>query len=362
MKVIISGGGTGGHLYPALAIGREFAKKGAEILYIGSEYGIEKNIMPGGEFPYRLLPVTSVRGKKPHELIRALHLVNAGTRIARDIINDYKPDLIVGTGGYASFPVMKAGEALGIPVMLHEANAEFGKANLNLAQKADCVCLTYEETGEPLRNKDSVLVTGMPVRASVMDVSRETGASYTGISDETLLVTVTGGSQGAHHINVAMAEYYKANAEELSKKNILFYHIIGRRNAADRELMDYSFVRVIDYENQMDCVLARTDICIGRAGASFLAEIAVRGIASVLVPYPYSGGHQEKNAAYYDKCGAAKMVLDGSMASELGPALDRLIEDAAYREQLAQRMKQEAKPHALDEIVAAGLSLIKGKE
>ena len=111
----------------------------------------------------------------------------------------------------------------------------------------------------------------------------------------------------------------------------------------------------------MDLVLARTDICIGRAGASFLAEIAVRGIPSILVPYPYSGGHQEKNAFYYDRCGAAKMVLDGRMADELPTALETLMDDAEARRKLGARMKEEAKADALDRIVAAGLNLIKEK-
>lgn len=358
MKVIISGGGTGGHLYPALAIGREFAKKGADILYIGSEYGIEKAIMPNQEFAFQLLPVKGFGSKNPLVLMKNANMLRKSYGMAKKIIKDYQPDLIVGTGGYASFPVMRAGASCGVKTLLHEANAEMGKANLKLAAVTDCLCLTYADTARQIKNAKNIVVTGMPVRGAIMEATAEQGAEYVGIDDDTLLVTVTGGSQGAHHINLAMAEYYK---NHVSDRKVLFYHIVGKLNKADLPLMDYPFVKVKEYEEKMDLVLARTDICIGRAGASFLAEIAVRGIPSILVPYPYSNGHQEKNAAYYDRCGAAKMVLDGDMADELGPALEHLIEDSASRQALGAKMKKEAKGDALQRIVAAGLDLMKEK-
>lgn len=358
MKVMISGGGTGGHLYPALAIGRAYAKEGAEIFYVGSAFGIEKTIMPQEEFAYQLLPVKGLGSKNPVVLAKNLLLVGKSFRMAKKLVAEFQPDLIVGTGGYASFPVLRAGEAMGVKTMLHEANAAMGKANMELAALADCLCVTYADTAKQVKNAKKILWTGMPVRESVKTAAREEGQAYLGIDDDTLLVTVTGGSQGAHHINVAMAEFYKAYAPE---KKILFYHIVGKGNVADGEEMNYPFVRVKPYEEQMDLVLARTDICIGRAGASFLAEIAVRGIASILVPYPFSGGHQEKNAAYYDHCGAAKMVLDGHMSAELGPALTALIDDGAYRLRLGSRMAEEARPDALERIVAAGYDLVKEK-
>ena len=358
MKVIISGGGTGGHLYPALAIGREFAKLGADILYIGSEYGIEKTIMPNQEFSYKLLPVKGFGSKNPLVLLKNADLVRKSYAMAKKIVAEYQPDLIVGTGGYASFPVMRAGAACGVKTLLHEANAEMGKANLKLAAVTDCLCLTYADTARQVKNAKNIVVTGMPVRSAIVNATEEQGTEYIGIDENTLLVTVTGGSQGAHHINMAMAEYYKTFA---SDRKILFYHIVGKLNKGDLPMMDYPFVKAKEYEEKMDLVLARTDICIGRAGASFLAEIAVRGIPSILVPYPYSGGHQEKNAAYYDRCGAARMVLDGHMADELPTALETLIYDADARRKLGARMKEEAKADALDRIVAAGLELIKEK-
>lgn len=358
MKVIISGGGTGGHLYPALAIGRAYAEKGAKILYIGSEFGIEKTIMPNQEFRYELLSVKGFGSKNPLTLLNNANMVRKATAKAKKIVADFQPDLIVGTGGYASFPVLRAGEALGVKTMLHEANAVPGKANKQLAALCDCFCVTYEETAKQVHAKKTVL-TGMPVRESIVTATREEGGDYLGIDDDTLLVTITGGSQGAHHINMAMADYYKTFDPAAFDRKILFYHIVGKRNKADTEIMDYPFVRVKEYEEQMDKVLARTDICIGRAGASFLAEIACIGVPSILVPYPFSGGHQEKNAAYYDRCGAAKMVLDGEMAEKLGPVLDRMIRDADYRAALGERMADEGRPDALAHIVELGLELLK---
>lgn len=358
MKVIISGGGTGGHLYPALAIGRAFREKGAEILYIGSEYGIEKNIMPNEEFRYELLPVKALRNKNIFILTKNAFLVLKSFQQAKQIVADFQPDLIVGTGGYASFPVLWAGAKLGVKTMLHEANAEMGKANQQLAAFADCLCLTYSETAKYVKDAKKIILTGMPVRESIKTAVRDEGAAYVGIADDTLLVTITGGSQGAHHINMAMADYYKTYRE---KKKVLFYHIVGKMNKDDAALLSYPFVRVREYEQKMDSVLARTDICIGRAGASFLAEIAVKGIPAILVPYPFSNGHQEKNAAYYDGKGAAKMILDAALRDKLAPALNRLIEDESYRWQMGEKMRGEDRGDALQHIVDAGCALIKEK-
>lgn len=358
MKVIISGGGTGGHLYPALAIGRAFREKGAEILYIGSTYGIEQNIMPNEEFRYELLPVKALRNKNIFVLSKNVFLVWRSFEMAKRIVSGFRPDLIVGTGGYASFPVLRAGERLGVKTLLHEANAAMGKANQELAALADCLCLTYADTAKYVKSAKKMILTGMPVRDSIKTSTRTQGSAYVGIDDDTLLVTVTGGSQGAHHINMAMAEYYKKYQD---KKNVLFYHIVGKMNQNDASQLNYPFVRVKEFEQKMDLVLARTDICIGRAGASFLAEIAVKGIPSILVPYPFSNGHQEQNAAYYDTKGAAKMVLDGEMGDKLGDALSRLLADKAYRDAMAEKMLLEAKGDALDRIVDAGMTLIKEK-
>lgn len=358
MKVIISGGGTGGHLYPALALGRAFREKGAEVLYIGSEYGIEKTVMPEEDFAYELLPVKALRNKNILVLTKNAALVWRAFEKAKKLVAKFQPDLIVGTGGYASFPVLRAGQRLGIKTMLHEANAEMGKANQQLAANTDCLCLTYPDTVKSVKSAKKILVTGMPVRDSIKTASRAQGGAYVGVDDDTLLVTITGGSQGAHHINVAMTDYYGSYA---AKKKVLFYHIVGKLNRDDGEQLQYPFVRVKEFEQKMDLVLARTDVCIGRAGASFLAEIAVKGIPAILVPYPFSNGHQEKNAAYYSERGAAEMILDKELKDKLAPALDRFLEDDAYRGEMAAKMLSEAKGDALQRIVAAGLALITGK-
>lgn len=357
MRLIITGGGTGGHLYPALAIGHAFQERGAEVRYIGSQGGIEKDIMKNGEFPTDLLPVEAMRNRSLMTLPKGVYRLLRSRSQAKRIVKEFAPDLIIGTGGYASFPVLDAGVSLGVKTMIHEANAEMGKANERLATKVDCLCVTYQSTARQIKNAKNVKITGMPVRDSVKISTREEGGKYLGIDDNTLLVTITGGSQGSHHINEAMAEYYK---QYHSKKNILFYHIVGKQNNADGTAVEHApHVRVKSYEERMDLVLARTDICVGRAGASFLAEVAVKGIPAVLVPYPFSNGHQEKNAAYFDGIGAAKMVLDRDLPGGLVEALNRLIDDEVYRKEVGQKMLGEAKADALDKIVEAGMALVR---
>lgn len=357
MRLIITGGGTGGHLYPALAIGRAFQKRGAEVHYIGSRCGIEKDIMKNSDFPTDLLPVEAMRNKNLLTLPRGVYHLMRSRSQAKRIVKQFAPDLIIGTGGYASFPVLDAGVSLGVKTMIHEANAEMGKANERLAAKVDCLCLTYQSTARQVKNTKNVKITGMPVRESIKTSTREQGADYLGINDDTLLVTITGGSQGSHHINEAMAAYYE---HYHGTDNILFYHIVGRQNTSDGTAVEHiPHVRVNTYEERMDLVLARTDICVGRAGASFLAEVAVKGLPTILVPYPFSNGHQEKNAAYFDGIGAANMVLDRDLPDGLIQALDRLIENETYRKNMGKKMLGEAKADALDKIVEAGIALLK---
>ncbi|MDO4542070.1 MAG: UDP-N-acetylglucosamine--N-acetylmuramyl-(pentapeptide) pyrophosphoryl-undecaprenol N-acetylglucosamine transferase [Bacillota bacterium] len=357
MRIIITGGGTGGHLYPALAIGHEFAKLGAEVRYIGSCNGIEKDVMKKEVFVSDFLPVEGIRNKNLFSMPKALFNLARSYKMAKKLVRDFAPDLIIGTGGYASFPVIKAGIGLGCKTMIHEANAEIGKANANLGARVDCLCLTYKTTAEQIQSCKNIKITGMPVRDSVKTTDPIAGTEYIGVDDDTLVVTITGGSQGSHHINEAMAAYYRQMPTD---RNILFYHIVGKINGADAELVKgLKNVRVKEYEEKMDLVLSRTDIIVSRAGSSSLAEISIKGIPGILVPYPFSHGHQEKNAAYYHNSGGAIMVLDKDLPQGLFEALDTVIENADKRNTMSKAMAAEAKPEALAKIVEVGLALIK---
>ena len=357
MRIIITGGGTGGHLYPALAIGHEFAKLGAEVRYIGSVNGIEKDIMKHEVFKADFLPVEGIRNKNLFTMPKALfNLVKSG-RMAKKLVADFKPDLIIGTGGYASFPVLKAGINLGCKTLIHEANAEIGKANATLIPQVDCLCLTYKTTVSQIKNCKNIRITGMPIRDAILTSDYEAGGKYIGVDDDTLVVTVTGGSQGSHHINEAMAAYYR----QMSRgRKVLFYHIVGKLNRDDASaIAGFPHVIVKEYEDNKDMVLSRTDIVVSRAGSSFLAEIAAKGITGVLVPYPFSHGHQEKNAAYYQSVGAASMVLDKDLPTSLFTALDDLIDNESKRRAMSEAMAAEGRPEALSNIVKAGLELLK---
>lgn len=357
MRIIITGGGTGGHLYPALAIGHEFAKLGAEVRYIGSENGIEKDIMKNEVFVSDFLPVEGIRNKNLFTMPKAVLKLAKSYRQAKKLVRDFAPDLIIGTGGYASFPVIKAGIGLGCKTLIHEANAEIGKANANLGARVDCLCLTYKTTAKQIKNCRNLKITGMPVRDSIKTTHAQVGAEYLGVDDDTLVVTVTGGSQGSHHINEAMAAYYRQMPQG---RKILFHHVVGKLNPNDAEAIGgIEGVQVKEYEDKMDVVLGRTDIVVSRAGSSFLAEVSLKGIPGILVPYPFSHGHQEKNAAYYQQAGAAIMVLDKDLPQPLFTALDELITDVAKRQAMAKAMSREGRPDALAKIVKAGLELIK---
>ncbi len=342
MRIIVSGGGTGGHLYPALALGRAFREAGAEVLYVGSTYGLEKEAMAKEDFPYRLLPVAGIHKKVGLSLLQSIWRVHRSYLLAKNIVAEFRPDLVVGTGGYAAYPTLRAAAAAGAKTLIHEANAELGLANRKLAPLVDCLCLHYSDTAHAVKNAKRIEVVGMPIRQSVKDATREEGGTYLRLKEDRLLVTVTGGSQGSQHINAAMAEIYKRYGH---RDDLFFYHIVGRNNLQETQAYkSYAHVRCVGYEERMDLVLARSDLCIGRAGASFLAEIAVKGIPAILVPYPFSGGHQERNAAHFADQGAALMVLDRELPGGLMEKFEQMVERPQCRAAMAEKIKRRPKP------------------
>lgn len=357
MRIIISGGGTGGHLYPALAIGRALKARGAEVLYVGSSNGIEKEIMPKEEFSYHLLPVEGIHKKAGWELLKSLWQAERSYGMAIKLVREFKPDLVIGTGGYAAYPILRAAVKHGAKTMVHEANAELGMANRKLAAMVDCLCLNYGDTAKALKNAKRIEIVGMPIRDSVQKTTRAEGMDYLHIPGDKLMITITGGSQGSRRINEAMANLYRTYGD---RDDYYFYHIVGKNNVADTEAYDaYPSVNRVAYEEHMDLVLSRTDLCIGRSGASFLAEIAVKGIPSILIPYPFSGGHQEKNAAYFAKKEAAFMVLDRDLPEGLEEKFARLIADSDLRKKMSENMQKEAKADALERIIKIALGLLK---
>lgn len=358
MRLILSGGGTGGHIYPALAIADEVKRvfPKAEILYVGTEKGMEKDIVSKAGYPFRAVDISGIDRSSMLKASRSLIKFPKSFFQAFSIIKEFKPDVVLGTGGYVSFPVVLAGTFFNCKTMIHEQNVFPGLANRNLASRVDYVFLTFEETKKYLRGRN-VKVTGLPVRQEIMEVKREKALHDLELEDKFTLVAF-GGSRGAMSINNAMLEVVQRYKDD---ENIQIIWITGhtgyeeikeklKQNIDDKMKLT---LRLFPYMYNIEEALAVAHLAVCRAGASTLCELAILGLPAILIPYPYAAeGHQEKNARSLKEKKAAEMVIDEYLD---GDTLYNKIEYLRCNPHLLAEMRsnllKEAKPHALKDIV-----------
>lgn len=370
LKVVISGGGTGGHIYPALAIARGLAEQeGAEILYLGGRQSLESRLAQEAGFAFREIRSSGLQGNAFRKM-KALYANYQGMKEAKRLLAEYRPQLAIGTGGYVGAPVLFAAAKLGIPTMIHEQNAFPGKANRLLGRYVDRICLTFEEARSYFPQPEKCVHTGLPVRQAILAATKEDGLAHFHLDGTRPVFLVTGGSQGAKTLNTALS----AAIVELLQAGLQVIWITGPKNYAaikqewqkTKNLtkgLDPNGLVLIPYLNEMEKALAAADLVLGRAGASFIAEILVRGLPSVLVPYPFAAGnHQELNAASLVANGAALMIQDKDLTPQaLLEAVLPLVGDRERLAKMAAAAKGMAAPKALDAILAQAVALFKNQ-
>lgn len=356
MKIILSGGGTGGHIYPALAIASEIKRRNpaVELLYVGTQRGLESKIVPPSGIPFKTIDISGIDRSSMLKAGKALIKFPFSFFQARDIIKNFKPDIIVGTGGYVSYPIVLAGTFMDVKTLIHEQNAIPGLANRNLARRVDCVLLTFEEARKYLEAK-CIKLTGLPVRQEILAIDRAKAKSGGGEDKFTLLAF--GGSLGATSINQAMLQL----VERYRNEEMRIIWITGQAGYEEmKEALEKKFyikslictINMVPYMNNIEEALAVADLVICRAGASTVCELEVLGLPAILVPYPYAAeNHQEKNArALVDK-NAAEMVIDEFLDGDtLYKKVEELRNNNQKLQEMGQNMLKEAKPHALQDI------------
>ena len=312
MRLVVTGGGSGGHVYPALAIADKFKEMDpeGEILYIGYMNGFEKNAVPKAGYKLEEIDTRWVSRSNAKEIFSTAYHVGNGIIQSRRILKRFKPDLIIGTGGYVCFPVIFAGHRLGIPCYIHEQNAFPGLANRRLERYVRKIYLGFKEGGEYFNSKDKLVVTGNPVRSSFFKADKAEARKKLGYSEDDFVVFSFGGSLGAGPINkLAMGLVEEMNGKEgqqlvFGTGRRFFDDVMAELDSKGIELKEN--VRIRNYIDDMDTVIAASDLIISRAGALSVAEILVSGRASVLIPSPnVTGNHQYFNAkAVADEGGA----------------------------------------------------------
>lgn len=341
MKVIVSGGGTGGHIYPALSLIKEIKRqnKNAEVLYIGTEKGLESEIIPRENIPFETISISGFRRKLSFENIKTVIRFIKGIRRAKKIVKSFQPDVVIGTGGYVCAPVVYAAAHLGVPTVIHEQNSVPGLTNKFLSKYVDRIAICFEEA-RSFFPEEKVVLTGNPRASEVSLVSRERGQKSLNLNPLKKTVLIVGGSRGARPINEAFLSIY----EELRQKEYQIVYVTGSIHY-DRIISEVGespeHIIIKPFIHNMPDVLAATDVIVARAGATTLAEITALGLPSILIPSPYvTNNHQEKNARALEKNGAAIVRREQDWTGE---QLLKDIEDILYTDGKWEQMHFSAK-------------------
>ena len=375
MNFLFACGGTGGHINPAVAAAQRLKAlmPDCRCLFIGAEDNMEMELVPKEGFPIRGVRVGNLhRSLKPAETLHNLKsagMVLTSIAAAKKIIREFQPDVVLGTGGYVCFPVLRAASMLGVPTLLHEANACPGLTTRMLERHTDRMLVAFEEGKAGYRSPERVLTVGMPVRTGFREQSRNAARRSLGL-DERPFVLSFGGSLGAKKLNEAVA-HLAAENEKTGAFHLM--HATGGGEAGFtamqsriRELgvTDLKHTELKPYIYNMAEVMAAADLILCRAGASTLGEVCAVGRAAILVPYPYAtGNHQEKNAALCASAGGAVLLRDGDCTPEaLMREVTRLCEDPALLREMGAKLKALDRPDSLDCIVNEALRLAENKK
>ena len=354
MKVVFTGGGTGGHLYPGLAIMEELEKRiPCEILFIGTKRGLEARIVPQKGYPFRTVWISGLRrGRILKNVLFPVRMLISLLQ-ALVIIMIFKPDVLVGTGGYVSWPVLTAGVLLGRRTVIQEQNRAPGLVTRLLAPRVDSVHLSFDASKKLFRKKSNLHVSGNPTRNDLEVYDRNQAYKHFGLDSGKRTLFIFGGSQGARSINQAFLDIVdtmleKTDVQILWATGPRWYEEIGER------MRCYSRrVRVFPYIHEMALAYGVSDLILCRAGATTVAEVTRLGIPVIFIPFPAAaGGHQEENARVLWEAGAAEMVLEDEISvGKLEEVILRVIFDTKSRERLGDMAKKFGKPDAAKKIV-----------
>jgi len=363
MKVLFAGGGTGGHINPALSVANYMKgqEKDFEALFVGTERGLEKKLVPAAGYDIKYIDICGFDRKNLLKNFSVIKKLLKANRDCKDILKNFKPDAVVCTGGYVSGPVTIAASKLGIPSIIHEQNVYPGLTVKGSEKYVDYVAVSFPETTEYMKKPEKCVVTGNPIRGELFDISYEEARKRLGLSDKPF-VLVFGGSLGAEKINKTMIDVIKKLCNDNSVQ-LLFG--TGDRNY--EEVMEClkgvdlgDNIKVVPYINNMNEVMAAADLVVSRAGAITLSEIAALGKASLLIPSPnVVRNHQEQNARAFEKIGGAEVLTEDKLTSEvLYKKIISIANDKAVLENMSRNVKI-AKVNALEEIYDLVKKIIK---
>ena len=353
MKIIISGGGTGGHIYPAIAIADALKRRDPliDILFVGARGRMEMEKVPEAGYPIEGIWISGLQRRLTwSNLMFPLKVISSLIR-CRSIVRSFRPDVVVGVGGYASGPLVRAATGMGVLAVLQEQNSYPGITNKLLAKKASTICVAYPGM-EKFFPKEKIVMTGNPMRNQLHgSISRKEAAEMFGLDPEKKTILAVGGSLGARTINVTIQQSFDLLQD---RQDIQVLWQIGKLYATqylDTPAAKLSQVKASVYIDRMDMAYAIADVVIARAGAMTISELCLTGKAAILIPSPYvAEDHQTHNAQSLVQAGAAVLVPDAEAPKRAFSEALRLLATPEERRQLEVQIRKLGKPHAADDI------------
>jgi len=365
MRLIIAGGGTGGHLFPGIAVAEEFLSRDPDnqVLFVGSSQGIEARTIPRLGYQLELISAAGIKGKGSLAKMKGAAMLLYGYAQSRTILRDYQPDLVMGVGGYASLPMVLAARGLQVPRFVHEQNALPGMSNKLLAKVADRVFISLDEAAKYFPPHKTVL-TGNPLRRQILEQLDGRSDQDPGAA-QSFHLFVFGGSQGAHALNVALPEAL-AQLDDTHRKRLNVTHQTGEKDY-DEVCRAYQAIGVAadvrPFIDDMASQYRRASLIVCRAGATTIAEVTALGKACLFIPFPYAtDDHQRKNAEALLKKGACEMLLEREMCGNgLATAITRLMDDPQAVQRIGDNAAGLGKRDAAQVIVDQMLNAVRAR-
>ena len=375
MNIVFTCGGTGGHIYPAIAVARLFQQRqpGCNILFIGAEDGMENKIVPREGFRLETLKISNFQRKLTpgavlHNLKTAAHLAGSRRKVHK-ILTAFRPDIVIGTGGYASFPALREGARLSIATMVHESNAVPGLTTRMVEKYMDKIMVSFEDSRSAYRDPEKVVVTGTPVREEFLFTRRQAAREKLGL-DERPFVVSCWGSLGAREMNKKIAEFMKCEADAAEP----FQHLHATGSFGWRwmpqyvkdlglNLDEHPAIDMREYIFNMPDVMAAADLIICRAGAATISEICASALPCIMVPSPnVNNNHQEKNAMVLQGRGAAVVVPEAACSGKvLFDTAKEILDDTERTHAMRKAASSLAVVDAAQRIYDTALELIKSR-
>jgi len=364
MRIIVSGGGTGGHIYPAMALIKRLKERNMidEVLYVGTEKGLESKIVKNAGIDFKTIEIRGFKRKLTLENVKVVELFLSSIGKSKKIIKEFKPDIVVGTGGYVSSAIVYAAHALHIPTVIHEQNTIAGVTNKFLAHFVDKIAIAFPEAIDQFSEKKKIIFAGNPRAQEVVNIQKNDRLKELNLAPDKPTVMIFGGSRGATPINVAAIEsmdnFMKADYQVLFVTGRVHYDNVIKK--IDSKYLNCANISVLPYIDNMPEILPDINLIVGRSGATSIAEITALGIPAIFIPSPYvTHDHQTKNAMSVSKVGAAKLIPEAELTpASLFNEIDAIMSNNEIQEAMSTKSKKIGVPDAADRLIKIITGLI----